>query len=155
NYTLSSQRPHNFFATYVWELPGQSLRGVPGALLGGWRSSGIINVVSGPRTFVNEGIVLTAGKSGFEVMPIMLRNPNLPASQRTLDRWFDTDAFVQTPANQFGTQEAVWSVRGDGLQNFDVAFSKIFHLPREHRVQLRGEFFNFFNHPQFGAPATV
>ena len=155
NYTLSSERPNNFFATYVWDLPGQSLRGWAGALFGGWRSSGIINVVSGSRTFVNEGIVLTAGKSGFEVMPIMLRDPNLSSSERSLDRWFDTDAFVQTPANEFGTQEAVWSVRGDGLQNVDVAFSKIFQLPREHRLQFRAEFFNFFNHPQFGAPATV
>jgi hypothetical protein len=155
NYTLASERPNNLFATYVWDLPGQTLRGWVGAVFWGWLSSGIINVVSGSRIFVNEGIVLTAGKSGFEVMPIMLREPNLASSERTLDRWFDTDAFVQTPADQFGTQEAVWSVRGDGLQNFDVALSKIFMLPREHRLQIRAEFFNFLNHPQFGAPATV
>lgn len=153
NYTLSTDQPNNFFATYVWELPGQKLKGFTGALLGGWRTSGIINVLSGPRTFINEGVVLTAGKSGFEVMPIMVRDPNLPSSQRTLDRWFDTGAFQQTPANQFGTQEAVWAVKGDGLQNFDIALSKFFRVMEGHRLQFRGEFFNLFNHPQFGGPA--
>ncbi len=153
NYTLGNNYPNNFFATYVWELPGRGLKGVAAALLGGWRASGIVNVVSGAPVFINEGIPLIPGKSGFEIMPLMLRDPNLPSSKRTLSRWFDTSAFAPPPANQFGDQSAVWSVRADGLRNVNAGFSKFFALTETHRLQFRGEFFNFFNHPQFQAPA--
>ena len=39
------------------------------------------------------------------------------------------------------------------LQNFDIALSKFFRVMEGHRLQFRGEFFNLFNHPQFGGPA--
>ena len=60
-YTLDATRPfldkgnsiydirHRLVVNYVWELPGQSLTGIKGALLGGWTYNGIWAFQSGPH----------------------------------------------------------------------------------------------------------
>jgi hypothetical protein len=156
NYQLSDNYPNIFFATYVYELPGQKLKGFLGAVLGGWRASGIINVASGPATYVYQGIPTIAGKtSSAELQPLLLHDPNLPSSQRTLQRWFDTSAFATPPPNSFGDLAATHAVRAPGQRNLNAGFAKIFRIRERQRLQFRGEFFNFFNHPQFGQPAAT
>jgi hypothetical protein len=45
-------------------------------------------------------------------------------------------------------------VNGPGEANLDLSVTRIIPLlwPEEGRVQLRAEFFNVFNHPQFADP---
>ena len=85
--------------------------------------------------------------------PNVLRNPNLPAGQRTVDRWFDTSAFVMPDLYTWGNAGA-YLVRDDGRQVFDISVAKKFRIKESHTVELRGEFFNFPNHPNFGAPGS-
>ena len=70
-----------------------------------------------------------------------------------VERWFNTDAFEAfTPAPQaFGTA-GVGIMRGPGLANFDFSLSKSFRLGEARSLQLRSEFFNAFNHPNFNPP---
>jgi len=44
------------------------------------------------------------------------------------------------------------SIRGDGIHNMDLTFSKEFRVHEGMQLQLRGEFFNFTNTPRFGFP---
>ena len=45
---------------------------------------------------------------------------------------------------------------GPGLQNLDFSMYKNIILRKEsHRLQLRGEVFNLFNHPNFDIPSHV
>ena len=44
---------------------------------------------------------------------------------------------------------------GPGQFNFDASLIKTTRIREKHTVQLRAEFFNFFNHAQFSNPATI
>jgi len=79
------------------------------------------------------------------------QKPNLDTSERTLARWFNTDAFVRQPAFTFGNAGRNL-VTASGLSNLDVAMYKIFRVDEKRYFQLRGEFFNSTNTPFFGAP---
>jgi hypothetical protein len=45
-------------------------------------------------------------------------------------------------------------LRADGLVQFDLALLKSFHFSESRSLELRGSFFNLFNHPTFAAPST-
>jgi hypothetical protein len=47
------------------------------------------------------------------------------------------------------------SLRQDGYQNVDVGASKQFRITEGSNLEFRGEFFNFFNHPNYGPPDTA
>src|SRR5216684_9424238 len=58
----------------------------------------------------------------------------------------------------FGNESRVDpTLRQDGVKNFDFAvFKRTTFGPSERmNVEFRTEFFNLFNHPQFGAPNTT
>ncbi len=46
------------------------------------------------------------------------------------------------------------SLRSDGLKNFDFALFKKTTIAEKVGIEFRTEFFNLFNHPQFGFPGT-
>jgi hypothetical protein len=84
----------------------------------------------------------------------VLRDPNLPPGERTVERWFDTDAFAQPNAYRFGNAGR-GIVRGDGRINFDFAINKNFYFADNKFIQVRGDLFNAFNHADFTLPNRV
>ena len=89
---------------------------------------------------------------------------NLPASQRTADRWFDTSAFValsNTPGqtgfvpNQIFGNSGVGVVRGPGYQSLDFNLAKDFAIWERVSAQFRAEFFNALNRSNFGVPGVT
>jgi hypothetical protein len=102
------------------------------------------------NTQVNNTFVNSAGAQRADV----LRQPNLPNSERTLARWFDTGAFVQPAQFRFGNQ-GVNTLRADGLINLDMSILRNFPIGEGKKIQFRGEFFNFTNHPNFGGPGAT
>ena len=74
----------------------------------------------------------------------MLSNP-------TLSEWFNPACFTQPAPGQLGNANRT-PLSGPDFVNTDFSVIKHF-VPREGmRVDFRTEFFNLFNHPQFGAP---
>ena len=75
-----------------------------------------------------------------------------------LDGWFNTACFA-APANfTFGSEPRVdSSLRSDGVNNFDFAVFKKLGFGPDGRggFETRVEFFNLFNHTQFGPPNTI
>jgi hypothetical protein len=72
-------------------------------------------------------------------------------SDPTVDRWFDTSAFV-TPA-QFTYGNAGRNILyGPGRVNFDFSVFKEFRIKNRTRLQFRTEIFNAFNTAQFDLP---
>jgi hypothetical protein len=43
-------------------------------------------------------------------------------------------------------------LRAFGASQADIAFQRQFHLSERMQLRFRGEFFNIFNHPNFGPP---
>jgi hypothetical protein len=58
------------------------------------------------------------------------------------------------PAFTSGT-EPRFSFYGPGINNWDTALMRNFPVHERLRIQLRGEFYNTFNHPNFKNPNTT
>jgi hypothetical protein len=127
------------------------------AVLGGWQVNGIVVFESGlPFQLQNS----SNNSSAFSAVqrPNVRANPALPedrARDEKLGRWFDTSVFSQPAAFTFGNAPPVLpNIRSDGVNNFDLSLFKNIPLFREGRVtaQIRAEFFNAFNTPEFSPP---
>jgi len=70
----------------------------------------------------------------------------------SVDRWFDTSAV--TPVAQFGSLGRN-VVIGPGFNNTDFSIIKNTKIGERARVQFRAEFFDLFNHANFGTPGNV
>ncbi|HVN07112.1 MAG TPA: carboxypeptidase regulatory-like domain-containing protein [Bryobacteraceae bacterium] len=168
----------------VYDLPlGRKWWARPGwrrGLLGNWQTAGIVTAQSGSPFTVN----LAASQSGSAIAafgnpyrpdvianpyvtgPVMA-NPNT-ACHTTISQgglaadvvkqpgsWFNGCAFAQPAAGQFGDLGRN-TMTGPGLTNVDFSMYKNIVLRKEtRRLQLRGEVFNLFNHPNFDIPNHV
>jgi hypothetical protein len=153
--------------SHVWEIPWlRSEQGWKGWILGGWALNGIISLQS--------GLPVTVGQSGDaqNTGPGSSPRPHVAAGQkverampgRTIDRWFNTAAFVQSKCNGCAGEGIYLGPKGygnagtflfdaPGQKTWDFALFKEFRLREGHRLQFRYEAFNFLNTPQFNAPS--
>ncbi|MEK6320856.1 MAG: TonB-dependent receptor [Acidobacteriota bacterium] len=146
-------------ASYIYELPfghgrrfGKDWHKAADMLLGGWQLTGI-HVFQG-------GLGLTATLGGSSVLniggerrarPNLIGNPVLPDSQRTLQRWFNIDAFQPafSPSPQAFGNAGVGIMRGPGYVNFDFTLAKNFNVTERIRFQFRTEALQCFQSRQF------
>ena len=77
---------------------------------------------------------------------------------QTLDCWVNQAAFVAPPlapgqqsAHSFGNAK-IGDLRGPNLVDFDLVLQKNFKIRESQQIEFRSEFFNLFNHPNFGLP---
>ncbi len=150
---------HRFVAHFVYELPfGTGKRWVSAGplryIVGGWSISDVTTVQAGAPFTVTTQTNSTNSFSAGALRADVLRNPNLDSGQRSVARWFDTSAFAQPAAYQFGN-EGVGLLRGPGVVNFDVSLLRNFRITERVRFELRGEFFNALNHTNLNLPGRV
>jgi hypothetical protein len=150
---------HRFTWSSVFQVPygrGRRFgsRGVPGAVLGNWSVSSVVIWHTAPPITVRTNTNTTQAFSAGPLRADVLRNPNLPASQRSLARWFDTDAFAQPAPNRFGNQ-GVGLVRAAGRSSVNASLLRDFPIRESLRLQFRAEAFNVLNHANFGLPGQV
>jgi Carboxypeptidase regulatory-like domain len=152
---------HRFVASYVWELPfgsgrhfGRNWSGPMDVVFGGWQLTGINTVQSGlalSATLAGSSVLNIGGER--RARPNLIGNPVLPESQRTLTRYFNTDAFAAfAPGQQAFGNAGIGIMRGPGYVNADFTLAKNFPIGDRRSVQFRTEFFNAFNHANFGPP---
>ena len=147
--------PHRFSLSYVYDLPyGRhgSGGGALKTLFGNWQVSGLFVARSGMPGTVTVGNPIPGG----DARPNLLRDPNLPASQRTVNHWFDTTAFVANRAPDGKTLLAGDAgrniIRGPAYYNLDMGLIKFIQVKNDVRLQLRVEAFNLTNTPHFAMP---
>ena len=83
--------------------------------------------------------------------PDMLRDPNLPRVERTVERWFDTGAFALQAPFSYGSAPRN-PVFAPGYANVDMALAKNWLLDSGSRLEFRWEIFNVFNRANFDLP---
>jgi len=81
--------------------------------------------------------------------PNVLANPRL--GQRSPEGWFNSSAFAIPPRGSFGNAGRN-ILDGPGYQNVNASLMKNTNLSERFSLQLRAEFFNLFNHPNFNLP---
>jgi hypothetical protein len=153
---------HRLSVSYSYDLPfGKGRRyfaddGWATSLLSGWQSYGILTFQSGrPFTVAllsdidNSGTGRSILGFGANDRPNVVGNPQL--GNRSPESWFNTSAFAFPAPGTFGNAGRN-ILDGPGYQNVNVSLLKDTKLSEEINLQLRAEFFNLFNHPNFNLP---
>lgn len=160
----STDVPQRFVFSYNWELPfgpGRALlgssHGVVGKVIGGWQVNGITTFQKG----LPLGLTTSANNTNSNGGGSRPNNNGTSAAlsgpvESRLNGYFNTSVFSQPPPFTFGnTGRELPDVRAPSSVNFDFSAFKNISLTERAKLQIRGEFFNFFNHPNFGAPGTT
>ena len=96
-----------------------------------------------------DGADITGGGDGARIN--VTANANLPKSEQTFDRFFNTNAFARPARGDFGNAPKD-IYRGPGINSWDISVFKNFPVLKETRIiQFRTEFYNLFNHTQFSS----
>ena len=154
---------HRATTAFLWELPfGRSMTGAAKHIVGGWQVNGVLVLATGLPIHPTQGRTDPTPGDG---CPRCTRRPNriadgnLSGSQRTLDRWFDTDAFVfASPENQQLLNLGLYGNSGrsileePGRTSLDFSIFKNFQITERHRIQFRWEMYNATNTPPFRTP---
>jgi hypothetical protein len=144
---------HRFTLSNTWDLPGRSASSNRvNRILGGWQLSTILTLAAGQPFIILDGT--DPNLDGILDRPDLVGKPNLPRSERTLDRYWNTAAFVRIPAgtNRYGNAGRN-VVIGPGLANLDAALGKRISITESLAVHFRWEVFNVTNHPNFANPS--
>jgi hypothetical protein len=150
--------PHVFVASGVWDLPWGANRprrasGFTGALVNDWTLTGVLTLQSGPPLAIAQTTNNNAFAGFGTQRPDLIGDPELPADERSVSRWFDTSAFAAAPPFAIGTSSRN-PLRGPGYRNLDVAVMRRIALGRT-ALEVRAEAFNVTNTPALGAPNTT
>jgi Carboxypeptidase regulatory-like domain/TonB dependent receptor/TonB-dependent Receptor Plug Domain len=184
-------RMHRASFTYVYEFPFmREQKGVLGQVIGGWQISGITTFESGvPFTVVNgqdsnrvggnndrpdfnpsglpgvraiPATAISPSSTGFINPDVIIgRTPDDEAIFAPIDP--ATARYIGLPSSSGRTGTLGRNTeRSKGINNFDFSVQKQFRLTEGTSLQFRTEFFNVFNHPQYGtasispfSPATA
>ncbi len=127
-----------------------------GIITDNWQLSGITTFMTGtpftPGFSTSDGQNITGSQEGARIN--VLSDPSLPGSERTFERNFKTEAFGRPAQRTFGNA-GVNIMRNPSWNNWDMSISKRIPLKSEQRYfQLRGEFYNIWNHTQFSGYNT-
>jgi carboxypeptidase family protein len=176
--SLSSQDiPQRLVASYVLDLPFghgkkflSSMSGIGNAVVSGWGFDGITTFQRGFPVKISWGggdALTNAGLGVGTLRPDYIPGCDKNRGGSSLSRvneWFNTACFtapsgndgsITTPNNpwSFGNEPRVdATLRQQGVVNFDFAVFKRTSIMERLNVEFRAEFFDLFNHPQFGPP---
>ncbi len=171
---------HNLNGEYVYQLPTRVRNHASGYALNGWQLSGTVfwhsgvpfSVLSAPYSANGNGIVQGGGPQFASVVPGVdpyCKRCDIPGvTQPGTIQWLNPDAFVSavdpstgacnggdTPQNcQFGDSSRN-AFRGPNFFWSDFYLTKYFALTERLKLRFEGQFFNVFNHPNFGLPSMV
>jgi outer membrane receptor protein involved in Fe transport len=143
---------HRFTAGYSWDLPigrGMALAGNAGPLLnhfiGQWQLSGVATLSSGTWFTVTDSNANFANSDG-QQRPDFVPGQNASRKPCAAGTYFNTCAFKDPALGSFGNV-SLNSVKGPGVENWDVSVLKTLPVGEGRHFELRGEFYNALNHP--------
>ncbi len=154
----------SFTGSVIYDLPfgrgkqfGSNWNDATNAFLGDWRVTLIERISSGfpvplIDSFNQSGTTFnTGGNDNNYNRPNRVSGCDPYAASHSQFKWINSTCFVAAPAGELGDAARV-PVVGPDFVNSDFSVIKQFPLPREMGLNFRAEFFNLFNHPQYGAP---
>src|SRR6202453_3464846 len=170
---------NNLNAQYVYQFPVKVKNPLLGHALNGWQVSGTVfwhsgipfSVLSTPYSADGNGIVNGSGPqfaSAVQGVPLYAHGPIAGVTQPGTLQWLNPNAFVSTvdpstgaclggdtPQNcQFGNLGRN-ALRGPDFTWSDFYLTKSFPLTEHVKLRFDAQFFNLFNHPNFGLPSMV
>jgi hypothetical protein len=160
---------HTLSLDHSWDVPFESWFGATSPamrkLAGGWQIFGILAVRSGTPFLVtsgrdNYGLGTNAGQRPDLVpgVPVFLEG----YEESNTHTYLNPAAFVdpcdarglRRPCGIFGNMGG-FQLSNPGSVYYDMSVFKNITITERIRLQFRSEFFNLFNHANFGAPSTA
>jgi Carboxypeptidase regulatory-like domain/TonB dependent receptor-like, beta-barrel len=157
---------HRAVISYIWELPigrgrhflsGNS--GIANSLLGNWQLNGITTFSTGQFHTVSLG---------YDYLNIGAFSTSVPnkigptfAPNRSINNWIPASSFALPGCPTIQPCATATHIEGNagrngipmpGINNFDFSIFKTFKITESLSSEFRAEFFNGFNHTQFGNP---
>jgi carboxypeptidase family protein len=164
-YTNAGMNPQipllRYIAGYTYQLPlgrgkafGNSLTPVLDKFVSGWAFSGITEFSTGsPQPVIADDLSGTALSSYGYPNRICNPNTNVPGGKNRF-HWFNTACFVDAPYGTYGNS-TLGAFMEPGINNWSLSIDKTTptRFPKETgRIDFRADFFNAFNHTQWGPP---
>ena len=170
---------HNLNAQYVYQLPVKVRNRALGYAVNGWQVSGTVfwhsgipfSILSTPYSANGNGIVNGSGPQFASVIPgvpLYEHKPIPGVTQPGTIQWLNPNAFASAvdPSTgacfggdssrncQFGNLGRN-ALRGPNFTWSDFYLTKWFPLTERVKMRFDTQFFNVFNHPNFGLPSMV
>lgn len=162
---------HNFTAAVSYDIPFPPKAGIARAIVGGWsidnfltlRSSVPIDLIAASSIF--NGTAYNSRPDVVPGQPLYLYGAQCasvfqasgalaPGQKCPGEKGFNPAAFTTPPPDRQGTLGRN-ALRGFGAWQDDFTIRRQMRLGERLRLQFRAEFFNIFNHPNFGAPTNT
>jgi hypothetical protein len=139
----------------VWNIPGRTHHRILDAVVADWTLSNIFTFHTGlPYSVFLGSDVGQIGTVGgrYTEYPNLVGNPS--AAVQTPAAWYNTLAFATPTTGTLGNAGRN-ILQSDSLINDDLAIAKNWQVRERARIEIRGEFFNLFNHANFGFPGQL
>ena len=164
-------QPQTFVANYVYNLPFyKEQHGIAGHVLGGWELSGITQFTSGQSLNITQatdnfdcqtpagattGCIPGTYPGGINIdVSDIAPRPDRVAPVQMLKKqtqWFSTSSFADAVGHFGSAPNGV--LLSPGIELWDLSAIKNIRFGDRATFQFRGEFFNAFNHTNFGQPS--
>jgi hypothetical protein len=154
---------HVFSANAIYELPfgqGKQFLNEPGfwrAVAGNWKVTSMFMARTGfpVNVLINRSSSsIPDGNTTDQRPDIVPGLPLTPPGGATTGQWINPAAFAVPAPGTFG--DAPRDVaRGPGAWQMDLGVGKHISLTERASLEFRSEFFNVFNHPQYGLPQAT
>jgi hypothetical protein len=146
---------HAFSAAVTYNLPTPRLGAFSEAILGRWsvdtvfrsRTATPVNIVTGADPLIS-GASRVYRPDLIAGIPLYLDDPSQPRGRRV------NPAAFSAPAGRQGTLGRN-ALRGFPFWQLDLSLRRQFDLTERTNLQLKADFFNLFNHPNFADPNGI
>ncbi|MGH9763697.1 MAG: TonB-dependent receptor domain-containing protein, partial [Blastocatellia bacterium] len=150
---------HSFTSAFTYDIPSPKSAAALKSLFGGWALDSAFRARSAsPVTVFYSNLAL--GPSVLQIRPDVVSGQPLylMGQQYPGGRGLNSNAFTLPPIDPMTGIPARQgdlgrnSLTGFGATQWDVTVHRQFNLGDRFKLQFRSEFFNIFNHPNFGPP---
>ena len=146
---------HIVSTNFTYDLPGASLGGAAGAILGGWQLSSILAANTGEPVTIQIGFNRSRNLIGRNAdRPDLRPGGDISPVLGGPDQYFDPTQFLLPEPGYYGNLGRNTLV-GPGFFNLDMSLVKNTRVGERIGVEFRAEFFNLFNRANFGTPVTA
>jgi hypothetical protein len=155
---------HRLTTAVIFDVPvgrnrwiGGNMGRVADGIVGGWSLQTFITLQSGqPLAIQMSSPRLADGNQRPNVICSQLRTGiSFKEAALTGQPYLNADCFADPGDNIAGNAPRFFSnLRGPGIRNLDLSFSKEFSIREDMKLQVRAEMFNATNTPRFWIPAT-
>ena len=146
---------HNLSMNAIYDLPGGGFGGIAAKLLRGWQLGGILTANTGDPLTVQTGFRRSRSLSrDITDRPTLRPGASNNPVRGGADRYYDPNAFELPPPGFYGNLGRNTLI-GPGFVNVDFSLVKITPVGEHLKTEFRAEFFNLFNHANFGLPSLL